>query len=178
MKLFVGVILVAIIIFATLLALNLIFLLEPFEVNENDYSNIPLVSTINGKELPNKPTLAEKSVTVIKTIDESGHQIYVFKDTRAPGTRAPIHMHPYGGFTCMLEGEMTLYMEGSEPSTVSKGGCYYMPENTIMSGVNSGDTDAIMLDSFEVPVGKEFWIVIEEGQTDLQDHNFDNNTLS
>jgi quercetin dioxygenase-like cupin family protein len=171
--LFVGVIIVAIIVLVVLLALNLIFSLES-TINKKDYSDIQLVSTINGKELPSNATIVINSETLIDTKDESGHQIFVFKDTRSPDTRAPIHIHPYGGFTCVLEGEMTLYMEGSDPSTVTKEGCYYMPANTIMSGINSGDTDAIMLDSFEVPAGEEFWIVIEVGQTDSQHHNFDN----
>ncbi len=171
---FMGVILVAIIVLAVLLALNLIFSLGLLELNENNHSDITLVSTINGKQLPHNATVAISSETIIDTIDESGNQIFVFKDTRAPHTRSPIHIHPYGGFTCMLEGEMTLYMEGSEPNTVTKGGCYYMPGNTLMSGVNSGDVNAVMLDAFVIPAGKEVWNVMEIGQTDSQDQNFDN----
>ncbi len=56
---------------------------------------------------------------------------------------------------------MTLYLEGSPPSAAPKGTCYYMPAGKAMSGVSSGETAAVFLDSFTVPQGEPVWYVIE-----------------
>jgi hypothetical protein len=71
------------------------------------------------------------------------------------GTRAPIHVHPFGGQTCVVWGQMTLWLEdveGKKTTTTTKksGECYWMPPNQRMSGVNDGETAAVMLDLFIV----------------------------
>lgn len=93
---------------------------------------------------------------------------------REAGSRAPVHTHPNGGSTCVLQGKMSLYLEGkvddkgkSVPAT-SVGGdppgtvqCYHMPADTEgnfevkMAGVNEGDIDALIIDIFPVPEGFE-----------------------
>lgn len=74
---------------------------------------------------------------------------------RKKGTRAPIHVHPFGGQTCVVWGQMTLWLEDVERKTTSTttkktGECYWMPPNQRMSGVNDGATAAVMLDLFIV----------------------------
>ena len=129
------------------------------------------LTRINGKVPPSRPTRATKSTTLIDvTLD--GRRRLVFKDERQKGTRSPIHEHPYGGLTCMIAGEMTLYLEGSKPQTAVPGGCYWMPPGKPMSGVNSGDETAVLLDIFDVPTGKAVWRVVEDGQEGLE-QNFD-----
>lgn len=129
------------------------------------------LTRINGEVPPNRPTRATKSTTLIDVILD-GRRRLVFRDERQKGTRSPIHEHPYGGLTCMIQGEMTLYLEGSKPQTAVPGGCYWMPPGKPMSGVNSGDETAVLLDIFDVPVGKAVWRVVEDGQRDLE-QNFD-----
>ena len=126
------------------------------------------VVTINGEIPPNKPTALTKS-TVLVDVVEDGQRHVVFRDERPAGTRSPIHEHPYGGVTCMVSGEMTLYLEGSEPQTAGPGQCYSMPPATPMTGVNTGDDVAVLFDIFTVPEGEAVWKVVEEGQQDLQD---------
>lgn len=63
------------------------------------------------------------------------------------GTRAPIHEHEYGGVTTLVQGEMTLYMEGHEPVRAVAGMSYYMPAEHVMSGVNTESETAIMYDT-------------------------------
>jgi quercetin dioxygenase-like cupin family protein len=129
---------------------------------------MPLVSTLNGKRPPGTPGKVISSTTLVDATNELGMRIYVFRDVRAPGTRSPIHVHPYGGWTCMAAGQMTLFMDGSKPQTAKNGHCYYMPPNMAMSGVNTGTTTAVLLDNFEVPKGQPYWRVVEKGQAHLQ----------
>ncbi|MBM3689811.1 MAG: cupin domain-containing protein [Actinobacteria bacterium] len=126
------------------------------------------VLTINGEIPPNKPTPLTESTVVVDVV-EAGQRHVVFRDERPAGTRSPIHLHPYGGVTCMVSGEMTLYLEGSEPQRAGPGQCYSMPPGRPMTGVNTGDGVAILFDIFTVPEGEAVWKVVEEGQQDLQE---------
>jgi quercetin dioxygenase-like cupin family protein len=127
------------------------------------------VTTINGEVPPNTPTMVTDS-TIILDVVQDGQRHLVYRDERPPGTRAPIHEHPYGGATCMISGEMTLYLEGSEPQVAGPGDCYWMPPGLPMTGVNSGDEVAVLHDMFTVPDGQAVWIVVEAGQKKLQEN--------
>lgn len=129
------------------------------------------VTTINGQVPPGPATAVTESITLLDVVDD-GLQHLVYRDTREPGTRSPIHEHPYGGTTCVLSGQMTLYLEGSDPQVANEGDCYWMPPGLPMTGVSSGTDDAVMIDNFTVPPGEPVWWVVEPGQEDLADHNF------
>jgi quercetin dioxygenase-like cupin family protein len=126
------------------------------------------VTTINGEAPPGEPTRVDGSETLLDVIDD-GLQHLVYRDTRSPGTRSPIHMHPYGGTTCVTSGQMTLYLEGSEPFTAYEGDCYWMPPGLPMTGANTGDSFAVMLDNFAVPPGEPIWWIVEPGLEDIAD---------
>jgi quercetin dioxygenase-like cupin family protein len=113
--------------------------------------------------LPGKMTAARESRIILRSPDGLGHETQIHRTVRAPGTRAPIHFHDAGGATCVIEGEMTLYLPGAEPQRAVAGDCYYMPPGKPMSGVNSGTVDAVLLDIFTVPEGTPVWRVIEGG---------------
>lgn len=136
--------------------------------------NIYPSNKINGEVPPMKPTLAAKQDLIVKENVGNGWTLITNRTYRAKGTRAPIHIHPYGGQTCVVVGEMTLYMDGAEPARKISGDCYYMPPGRRMSGVNSGDNDAIMFDTFSVPEGEDTWQIVEPGfesMTDFSTHN-------
>ena len=126
------------------------------------------VSTINGKTPPGEATRVENSVTALDVVDD-GLQHLAYRDTRRPGTRSPIHVHPYGGTTCVLSGQMTLYLQGSEPQVANDGECYWMPPGLPMTGVSSGADDAVMIDNFAVPPGEPVWWIVEPGTEDISD---------
>lgn len=126
------------------------------------------VTTINGEIPPGTATKIDESITLLDVTDE-GLQHLVYQDRRAPGTRSPIHEHPYGGTTCVLEGQMTLYLDGSEPQVANAGECYWMPPGRPMTGVSTGDVFALMLDNFQVPPGEPVWWVVEPGMEDVVD---------
>ena len=148
-----------------------------FGTTSSEHAGHATVTTVNGSVPPGEPTKVTSSETVLD-ITEDGTRHLVFRDVRPVGTRSPIHEHPYGGMTCMVAGEMTLYLEGSEPQTAGPGQCYWMPPGLPMSGVNSGTGDAILYDMFNVPAGQPVWQVVETGQEHLQGNFMSGNEAS
>lgn len=126
------------------------------------------MGAIDPAALPGKPTRSLESTTILRAPDGKGHETIVNRTIRAPGTRAPIHFHDAGGTTCVLEGEMTLYLEGQAPQRAVAGQCYFMPSGKPMSGVNSGSVNAVLLDIFTVPLGTPVWRVTEDGMAAIQ----------
>lgn len=138
--------------------------------------NIEQSDKINGTVPPNKPTktISEERLITEEILDPTGKPtgwvLITNRSVREQGTRTPIHVHPYGGQTCVLAGEMSLYLD-KEPTILKTGAgkCYYMPAGRRMSAVNSGNTDAILFDTFVMPKDERIWIVVEPGLQDQQD---------
>ena len=121
-----------------------------------------------GLSLPGKMARSLKEERVLTTPAGQGNEAIVARTTRAPGTRTPLHLHEHGGTTCVLEGEMTLFMEGERPRRAVAGECYFMPAGKAMAGANTGTVNAVMLDVFTVPAGKPVWTVVESAGRELQ----------
>jgi len=137
--------------------------------------NIERSDKINGAVPPNKPskTMFESRLLTQPQTDAKGNKtgmvLVTSRSVREKGTRSPIHVHPYGGQTCVVSGEMTLYLDGEpELKSAGPGECYYMPPGRRMTGVNTADGPTIMIDSFVVPEGDQVWIVVEPGMEDAQ----------
>lgn len=138
--------------------------------------NIERSDRINGQALPNKAskTMFERRLLTIDQLDATGKPTgwvtVTSRSVRDRGTRSPIHVHPFGGQTCVVSGEMSLYLDGEPTVQVAgPGDCYWMPAGRRMSGVNSADTPTIMIDTFVVPKGEQVWIVVEPGMEGAQD---------
>ena len=137
--------------------------------------NIERSDKINGESPPNKPskTMFESRLITQPVLDATGKPtgwiVVTSRSVRDQGTRSPIHVHPHGGQTCVVSGEMSLYLDG-EPTvqTAGPGECYWMPSGRRMSGVNSADSRTIMIDTFIVPAGEQVWIVVEPGMEEAQ----------
>lgn len=119
------------------------------------------LTTVNGETPPGVATFAKAQSNAIKASDANGNIALTHLTVRAPGTRSPVHVHERGGTTCLMQGEMTLYLEGAKPHRAVPGECYYMPGGRAMSGFNSGTGDAIMFDSFTLPKGSPEWVNLE-----------------
>ena len=119
------------------------------------------LTTVNGETPPGIATFAKTQSDAIKANDPHGNIALTHLTVRAPGTRSPVHVHELGGTTCLMQGEMTLYLEGAKPQRAVAGECYYMPGGRAMSGLNSGTADAIMFDSFALPKGSPEWVNLE-----------------
>jgi quercetin dioxygenase-like cupin family protein len=121
------------------------------------------VTTINGETIPVPVKFIQDAKTMLDTVDANGNRLVITEGTRPAGTRAAIHIHKYGGHTCVISGTIIDYMEGHEPMTFPAGTCYYMPPNTLMTATNQGTEDAVLIDTFNLPVGEDTITIREPG---------------
>ena len=121
------------------------------------------ITTINGTVPEGKLQPLANTTTMIDTVQTDGNRLLVMKGTRIAGTRVGIHVHEYGGHTCVLSGEITDFVEGKPNGNYPAGTCYYMPPNTPMSAANLGKKDAVLIDTFILPVGAPPITIMEPG---------------
>jgi len=107
------------------------------------------------------------------------HRWFLSLAARPKGKRVPIHMHPFGGFTCIIEGSgISFFIEGEDDSTgLKKGDCYVMPPSRKMSGITEGEGTegeyAYMdRDSFRTNICYPTWVVLEPKGYFVQDKEF------
>lgn len=72
----------------------------------------------------------------------------------APGAKEPRHTHPGDLFAYVLEGTITLTMEGKPTATVKQGETFVVPAGTVHSGENTGKAPVKLLITFVVEKGK------------------------
>ena len=97
-------------------------------------------------------------------IDSFGREVVIHRGIREAGTRVGIHIHEYGGYTLVLSGTITDYVDGIDPVIHGPGDWYYMPPNTPMSAANNDEfIDAELIDIFIVPPGQPEITIIEPG---------------
>ena len=134
-----------------------------YEVIENPLEYFGEMTTLNG-ERPGGELLPLQGVEImLDTIDADGNRLLVERGVRKAGTRVGIHVHQYGGHTCVIEGTITDFTEGVEPMLFPEGTCYYMPPNKPMAAANLGDKDAILIDTFILPPDAEPIVILEPG---------------
>lgn len=128
----------------------------------------PMVTTINGTVPPGRIQAAQ--VTRLLRVNlESGEVLYQYRTVRPPGTRAPIHTHPYGGSTCVIQGETTMRIEGRPGAVTHRAGtCFYMPPGPVMANFNSGTIPFITLDTFILKKGQKPMQVVEPGHAHIE----------
>ena len=120
-------------------------------------------TTVNGATPPGELAPVVETRTMLDTVTADGDRLLVTRGVRKAGTRAGIHVHEWGGYTCVLAGDITDFVEGKKPAVFPAGSCYYMPPNTPMTAANLGTTDAVLIDNFAVPVGGDPMTILEPG---------------
>ncbi|MDB4475881.1 cupin domain-containing protein [Pirellulales bacterium] len=124
------------------------------------------VTTINGQTLPCEMKPLQNVIDLVPSgyIDSFGREVVIHRGIREAGTRVGIHIHEYGGYTLVLSGTITDYVEGMDPLVHGPGDWYYMPPNTPMSAANNDESeDAELIDIFIVPPGQPEITIIEPG---------------
>jgi len=118
-------------------------------------------TTVNGEVPPGAVTTATVTLLLEQRLGK-GRIMYQFRGERPPGTRAPIHTHPFGGATCVLQGESVLRIEGVPGSrTNGVGQCFFMPAGPAMVNFSSGTEPLVTLETFVVPKRVDIWKVVE-----------------
>ena len=121
----------------------------------------PPVTTVNGRVPPGIVRGLDDVAVLLDTLTSEGQRLVVTRGIRRAGTRVGIHVHQYGGHTCVLSGTITDFVEGKPDSVWPAGTCYYMPANTPMSAANLGTEDAILVDTFQLPPGAPTITIVE-----------------
>ena len=125
------------------------------------------VTEINGQILPPeiemKPLQNVIDLVPPGYIDSFGREVIIHRGIREAKTRVGIHIHEYGGYTLVLSGTITDYVQGRDPETHGPGDWYYMPPDTPMSAANLGTEDAELIDIFLVPPSQPSITIIEPG---------------
>lgn len=131
-----------------------------------------LEDLIGSGELPEHPKAPLSVTPLLNRVRDGNTETSTFLVRRAPHTRTPIHTHGSGGITCLIEGEMTLYVENQKPLRIQTPGCFYMSSGQRMIGYNSGRSVAVFYDTFEGGIGFSHWSVQERGQMGSFGHQF------
>ena len=116
---------------------------------------------INGETVPGKLLPTKNQKVLLDIINEEGKKVYMVKSVRKPGTRIGIHIHKYGGYTLILSGEMTDFVEGKPSKKYGPNSGYYMPPDTPMSAGNLGDKDVELIDIFIGDPGQPYIEILE-----------------
>lgn len=121
------------------------------------------ITKINNAVPEGKLEPLHNTSVMLDIIQTDGMRLLVEKGTRLAGTRVGIHVHEYGGHTCVLSGTITDFVEGKPNGVYPAGTCYYMPPNTPMSAANLGKQDAVLIDTFILPPGVPPITIMEPG---------------
>src|SRR5947209_17450965 len=95
--------------------------------------------------------------TVLTQMDLSGipgHEGVMVVTELAPGAKEPRHTHPGDLFAYVLEGTITVSMEGKPTATGKQGEVLGGPAGTVHSGENTGKAPVKVLVTFVVEKGK------------------------
>lgn len=128
-----------------------------------DLAQFEGTTTINGTVPEGVMAPLVDVVSLLDITTSGGDHLIVTRGVRLPGTRVGIHVHQWGGYTCVESGTITDFVEGMEPSVHPAGTCYYMPANTLMSAANLGTEPAVLVDNFAIPQGEVPIDVVEPG---------------
>lgn len=126
------------------------------------------VTTINGAGLPGRMATLTDVHVMFDGVIVDGKRMTIIRAVRKAGTRVGIHIHKWGGTTCVLEGAMTDFVEGRAPAYYPAGTCYYMPPNHYMATSNMGSIDAVIQDTFIVPDNQPSITIVEPGYPGCQ----------
>ncbi len=133
------------------------------------HAELGSTTVINGTAPPGvMAKLADLSV-VLDKVSGDGKRLLVSRGIRKPGTRGPIRVHEFGGYSCVMSGTITAFVEGSEPTHYPAGSCYYLTPDVAMTAANLGAEDVELVDTFELPPDAPAIIVLEPGWPDLTD---------
>jgi quercetin dioxygenase-like cupin family protein len=83
-----------------------------------------------------------------------GHEVVVARGEFNPGAAAPKHTHPGEEAAYVLDGEVTLEVEGKPPMVLKAGDVFFVPAGTVHSAKNTGKTAAKVLSTYVVEKGK------------------------
>lgn len=120
---------------------------------------------INGEKIPGELLPTQEPKVLLDIVNSFGQRVFIVKAIRKAGTRVGIHVHRYGGYTLILSGEMTDFVQGMPIKKYPANSGYYMPPCTPMSAANLGEEDVELIDIFIGEPCKPFIEILEPDWT-------------
>ncbi len=96
----------------------------------------------------------ERNVQLRQDLDMPGYETIVAEVTIAPGGREGRHSHPATLVGRVLEGELTLELEGETAKTLQAGDTAIVRPNQVHEGINKGKVPVKLIAVFIAPKGK------------------------
>ncbi len=87
-------------------------------------------------------------------IGNPGHEAVLARGEINPGAAVPKHTHPGEEVAYVLEGSVTLEVDGKPPATLQAGDVFFIPAGTIHSAKNIGQNPVKILSTYIVEKGK------------------------
>jgi quercetin dioxygenase-like cupin family protein len=87
-------------------------------------------------------------------IGNPGHEAVLARGEISPGASVPRHTHPGEEVAYVLEGPVTLEVDGKPPATLQAGDVFFIPAGTVHSARNAGPNLAKILSTYIVEKGK------------------------
>ena len=84
----------------------------------------------------------------------ANHETVIARGEFAVGGAPPRHTHPGDEVGYILEGELTIEMDGKPPQTVKAGDSFFIPAGTIHTAKNTGKVPAVAISTYIVEKGK------------------------
>ena len=83
-----------------------------------------------------------------------GREALVARGEFQPGAAAPRHTHPGEEIGFVLEGEVTVEIDGQPAKTLKAGDTFFIPAGTVHTAKNTGKAQALVLSTYVVEKGK------------------------
>jgi quercetin dioxygenase-like cupin family protein len=87
-------------------------------------------------------------------IGNPGHEAVLARAEIDPGASAPRHTHPGEEVAYVLEGPITLEVEGKPPAVLQSGDVFFIPAGTVHGAKNAGPNKAKILSTYILEKGK------------------------
>jgi quercetin dioxygenase-like cupin family protein len=87
-------------------------------------------------------------------ISVAGHETVMARGELNPGGATPRHTHPGEEVAYILEGQVTIELEGKPPVALKAGDVFFVPAGTVHMAKNSGTGPAKIVSTYIVEKGK------------------------
>ena len=112
-------------------------------------SSVPALRAQEKRELPKRTVLMKTDLATVP-----GHEGIVSLVELAPGAGEAKHTHPGELLVYVLEGTLTVHVEGKPTATFNPGQAFLIPAETVHWGENEGKTLSKVISMFVVPKDK------------------------
>ncbi len=94
-------------------------------------------------------------------VGTTGREAVVARAEFDPGAATPRHTHPGEEFAYVLEGELTIEVEGKPPVKLKAGDVFFVPAGQVHVGRNAGKTPTVVLSTYIIEKGKPLAVPVK-----------------